>query len=62
MSVENCSNSDCGGIMVFDDVCFEDDGTIMALYKCENRCDLDYHHDTPNDLLEEEEPPFDLPF
>ena len=57
---ENCLK--CGGTMIFDDVCFEDDGTIMGIYKCETRCDLDFSKDTPEDPLEEDEPPFDLPF
>ena len=65
---ENCLK--CGGTMIFDDVCFEDDGTIMGIYKCETRCDLDFlftplpneSKDTPEDPLEEDEPPLELPF
>lgn len=65
-NTKNCLR--CGGVMIFDDVCFEDDGAIVGIYKCEIRCDLEFLHESeeldtpPKPLKKDEWEKFDLPF
>lgn len=38
------------------------EGLARDIETLKSRCDLDFSKDTPEDPLEEDEPPFDLPF